>query len=523
MLKAPTHPALSPFHNMDIRSLIDRQGKSRADHACMIWEPFEGSSQSWTYGELRLAIRRFAAGIQCAGIQAGERVLIHLNNSPEQIISWLGCAYAGVVPVTTNTSSSGEELAYFAQHSAAKAFITERQYLDNLEEATRSVSQLYVIGDGSDLPDEAKPFGHIDGEPDTLRDRPYNPMAPFGIQFTSGTTSRPKAVVWTHANALWGAKVSASHENLCADDVQLVCMPLFHTNAQVYSVLASLWVGATFVLQPRFSASRFWPVSLNHKCTFTSLIPFCVKALLANPIPQGHSFKLWGGPLCDPPTDARFGVRTVGWWGMTETVTHGIVGSAQHEDAPMSMGRPSVEYSIHVLDEDGQPVKPGETGDLYIGGVRGVSLFLEYAHDTDATRNAFRDDGLFITGDRARLGENGYLYFGDRSKDMMKVGGENVAASEVERVIMEVGHVAEVAVVGKPHPMRNEVPVAFVIAAASAPSDLAELIIASCQKRLAAFKVPVEILFVTEFPRATLNKVAKNQLRAIFVSVPEDD
>jgi carnitine-CoA ligase len=510
--------ALTPFENMDIRSLLDGQAEKRENHPCLIWEPFEGETQTWSYRELREAIARFAAGLQALGIVAGDRVLIHLNNCPQQIISWLGSAYAGAVPVTTNTASSGEELGYFAQHSNAKVIITEPQYLALFQEAAPQVPDVFVIGDAGDLPNGAKPFHTIDGSLKSLRERGHDPMAPFGIQFTSGTTSRPKAVLWTHANALWGAKVSASHEDLTPNDVHLVYMPLFHTNAQVYSVLASLWVGATFVLQPRFSATRFWPVSLKHKCTFTSSIPFCVMALMNGPIPKDHAYRLWGGPLCDPPTDALFGVKTVGWWGMTETITHGIVGSAHHKDAPMSMGRPSLNYTIHVLDADGQPVKPGETGDLFIGGIRGVSLFLEYAHDPQATRNAFRDDGLFITGDRARLGENGYLYFADRSKDMMKVGGENVAASEVERVIMEVGHVSEVAVVGKPDRIRNEVPVAFVIKKPTAPEDLAQIILASCKKRLATFKVPVEVRLVAEFPRATLNKVAKNQLRAILIA-----
>jgi acyl-CoA synthetase (AMP-forming)/AMP-acid ligase II len=110
-------------------------------------------------------------------------------------------------------------------------------------------------------------------------------------------------------------------------------------------------------------------------------------------------------------------------------------------------------------------VGPGETGDLFIEGVRGVSLFAEYAGDPAATAAAFREDGLFITGDRVRLGEDGYLYFADRSKDMLKIGGENVAASEIERVIGAVAGVSEVAVVAKHHDMLDEVPVAFVIAA----------------------------------------------------------
>jgi carnitine-CoA ligase len=510
--------ALTPFEGWDIRSLIDTQATRHAEKDFLIWEPFNGDRCRWTYAIFQQTVRRFAAGLEARGLRAGDRVLIHMNNRPEQVIAWLGCAYAGVVPVTTNTSSSAEEVGYFAQHSHATIAITESEFAAMILTAAPMLRTIFACGDISLLSGSVEAFSVIDGNPDALISRPYEPLAPFGIQYTSGTTSRPKAVLWTHANALWGARMSAFHEDLRADDVQLAFMPLFHTNAQIYSVLASLWVGASVVLQPRFSASRFWPVSLKHKCTFTSVIPFCVKALLASPIPQNHNYRLWGGPLCDPPFDAKFGIRTLGWWGMTETVTHGIVGSAHHPDASMSIGRPGMGYSIHVLDPDGKPIKPGEVGDLFVGGVRGVSLFAEYAGDPEATRAAFRNDGLFITGDRVRLGENGYLYFADRSKDMMKVAGENVAASEVERVIMEVAGVGEVAVVARAHPMRGEVPVAFVIATPAAPEGLGDKILAACQSRLATFKVPTEIRIVSEFPRAALNKVAKNELRAILAS-----
>jgi len=183
----------------------------------------------------------------------------------------------------------------------------------------------------------------------------------------------------------------------------------------------------------------------------------------------------------------------------------------------MSMGRPAPGYEIHVLDEDGAPVGPGEVGDLYVGGQRGVSLFLEYAGDPEATARAFREDGLFITGDRVRLGEDGFLYFADRSKDMLKVGGENVAASEIERVIASVPGVREVAVVAKKHPMLDEVPVAFVIPAEGQEDGLIDAIQAACAKGLATFKQPHEVRLVPELPRSTLEKVAKAELRAMLV------
>jgi crotonobetaine/carnitine-CoA ligase len=278
-----------------------------------------------------------------------------------------------------------------------------------------------------------------------------------------------------------------------------------------------LWVGATVVLMPRFSASRFWPVSLRHGATWTSMVPFCAKALLERAVPPHHNYRFWGNGVGAPRWDAYFGVRTIAWWGMTETVTHGTVGTTNLPNAPMSMGRPSPAYAIHVLGEDGQPVRPGEVGDLLVGGVRGLSLFAEYVDDPAATAAAFNADELLITGDRVQLGEDGSLFFADRSKDMLKVGGENVAASEIEGVIAAVDGVAEVAVVGMPHPMLDEVPAAFVIAKADAHSDLADRIVAECGRQLADFKRPHVIRLVETLPRSTLEKIAKAELRAMLI------
>ena len=515
--------ALTPFEGWDIRTLIDAKAAQRGDHPAMIWEPFEGEGQTWSYAQFGEALRRFAAGLQARGVKPGERVLVHLDNCPESIISWLGCAYAGAIAVTTNARSSQDEVAYFARHSGAVGAITQPRFAEMVARAAPALVFLCVTDTDNGAPPEAanigiyEAFGAIDADPDGLAERPHDPMAHFAIQYTSGTTARPKAVLWTHANALWGARVSAMHEDLRADDVHLVYLPLFHTNAQVYSVAAAIWAGASFVIQPKFSASRFWPVSLKHRCTWTSMVPFCIRARMDQPLPEAHSYRHFGNGICSPPTDAWFGVKTIGWWGMTETITQGTVGSPHMADAPLSMGRPSPCYEILVLDHDMNPVAPGGTGDLYVRGRRGLSLFLEYAHDPAATAAAFTPDGLFITGDKVRVGEDGFLYFSDRSKDMLKVGGENVAASEIERVIAMVSGVQEVAVVGRRHPMLDEVPVAFVIPAAE-DATLAGRIMEACRAALAHFKRPHEVRLVESLPRSTLEKVAKAELRALLAA-----
>jgi crotonobetaine/carnitine-CoA ligase len=244
-----------------------------------------------------------------------------------------------------------------------------------------------------------------------------------------------------------------------------------------------------------------------------------MKALLEREIPKQHTFRLWGSAICEPPPFAAFGVKIIGWWGMTETITHGIIGEVDQPNTPMAIGRAATEYGIRITDDDGRPIAPGDTGNLSIRGIPGLSLFKEYLHNEKATRESFDDDGYFITGDRVTLLENGFIKFGDRSKDMLKVGGENVAASEIEQVIITVPGVREAAVVAKKHPMLDEVPVVFIIPHAGvqrAPPTLHDDVMAACRKALADFKVPHEVRLVDDMPRSTLEKVAKAELRKLL-------
>ncbi len=513
-----------PFEGMDVASLLRERARLRPDHPFIIWVPNEGDVQSLSYAAFEYRVRRIAGGLIRRGVGPGDRVLIHLDNCPEALTSWYACIWLGAVPVTTNARAAGAELSYFAAHSQAVGGITQPRFATLVADHCRDLRWLAVTDhDNGDEVDAARRpsgddrFAALDGEP--AAPRPADPLAACSVQYTSGTTSRPKGVLWTHANALWGARINAAHETLRADDRHLVHLPLFHTNAQAYSVLACLWVGATAVIVPRFSASRFWPVSIAHRCTWTSLIPFCVKALMTQDLPATHSYRLWGSAVESPPSDAHFGIPTMGWWGMTETITHGIVSDPALPGVPMSIGRPAPEYGIAIVDNDAvpvrdaRPVESGESGCLMIRGIRGLSLFREYLDDPVATEQSFDPQGWFRTGDRVELLESGAIRFGDRSKDMLKVGGENVAASEIERVVATVPGVRECAVVAGRDPMLDEVPVLFIRVDDRAPADLEQRIMRACEQELARFKWPREIRRVNDFPRSTLEKIAKAQLR----------
>ncbi len=513
---------LNPFSGMDVPWLLETRASTRRDHPFLIWEPFEGAAETITYGQFHARITRIAGGLLKRGVVRGDRVLIHLENCPEALLAWYACAWIGAVAVTTNARTVGDELAYYADHCGAVGGITQPKFAELVAASCKGLRWLAVTStDGGAAPqrqpERASSFASLDGGAPARR--APDPLAPCSVQYTSGTTSRPKGVLWTHANALWGARINAAHEDLRAEDVHLVFLPLFHTNAQAYSVLACLWAGATAVIQPRFSASRFWPVSLSHRCTWTSVVPFCVKALMEQEVPARHDYRLWGSAVSEPPTDALFRVKTIGWWGMTETITHGIVGSPHLPNRPLSIGRPAPEYGIAIVEDDAVPVREarhvetGGSGNLVILGIRGLSMFQEYLGNPQATAQSFDPDGWFRTGDRVVLLEDGAIQFGDRTKDMLKVGGENVAASEVERVILQVPGVRECAVVARRHRMLDEVPVAFVLPAVPSPAGLRDRIASACVAQLADFKRPHEIRIVDELPRVTLEKVAKAELR----------
>lgn len=516
-------------HGQDVAWMLDQWSARTPEKTFLVWEPFEGDPKRWTYAQMKESADRFAAALLERRVAAGDRLLVHMDNCPEFLIAVFACARIGAVVVTTNTGSVARDIEYYVDAAGISAAITQPAFASLIADAAPGLNFVIVTVDNSGAAaSEFVPSEHIPFE-SCLSPRPAPPKrapdasADFLIQFTSGTTARPKPVLLTHGNFIWGAQMNARNFLVSSEDTALVFSPLFHINAVSYSTMTTLWVGGTIVLQPRLSVSRFWDVSIRNKCTWTFVIPFLVYPLMQRDAPKGHDYRFWmiGGystPICQ-----KFGIDVVCAWGMTETITQGIISNFHQPPPEGSIGRSAPCYDIEVRDEKGEPVGPGEQGTLFVRGVRGVSLFKEYFNDPEATRDAVDEDGWLKTGDMISIDTDGYLYFLGRDKDMLKVGAENIASSEIETVIMKTGLVEECAVVGRKHYMLDEVPVVFVIAKPGDQDDIRAGIISACKEYLADFKIVREVIFVDEFPRATLDKIVKPKLRERLTPIGPDN
>jgi crotonobetaine/carnitine-CoA ligase len=524
------------FAGKDVPWLIKKWAEATPDKTFLIWEPKSGVEKNWTYAQFWAEINEVACGLIEKGVKKGDKLLIHSDNSPEMMIAWYASAVIGSVAVTTNTRCIGDELTYFAEHSEAVGCITQPQFIKELANNAKSIPWFVVTDDNSGDEAQADQLDHgfdgwsaLYGKGEVAPERPAEPMLPVGIQFTSGTTSRPKAVVHTHANALWGGMCGSENLGIDSSDTYLCFLPCFHVNAQSWTFWTMTWAGGTVVLQPKFSSSRFWEVSVKHKCTRASMIPFCFKAIGAQEIPE-HFYKSWSTGVKLHNVENYWKVPTFATWGMTETVTHATRSILPLDCPEMNIGMPSPGYEFAVINpETGKYCEPGENGDLYIRGVRGVHIFLEYYKNPEAMEKSFTEDGWFATGDTIRLGEDGYLYFADRDKDILKVGGENVSARQIEEFIGEtlgMGVLEEHAVVAQKHDMLDEVPVVFAIKSAwtqLSEEEITEKIMTACNENLADFKRPRAVYFVEDMPRAALDKVAKNKLREMADEIADKE
>ena len=506
----------------NLRKLIEQKAEAHPDRVSLIFEDPQGETSSYTYRQFDRMVNRTGNGLLELGVKKGDKVNLHLTNCPEFLFCWFGIAKIGAVMVPTNPLSPPDELSYPVRHSESVVSVTQPDLLpavESVREACPDLRQIVLAGSDEASPSAVLLSDLVGRQSDEPPEVPLAPEDEAAILYTSGTTSRPKGVLVTHANYVYASEVVSKLMRLGPDDRQLVTLPLFHANAQYYSFMTALNVGASAALMPRFSASRFIKQAIRHECTVTSLFAAPIRMVLAQPRdPADRDNKLRLAIFAQNVTAAqldewgeRFGPSLLQIYGMTETMGQPVANPLDGARDNMTMGMVTLGYECRVVDAKGNDVSPGVPGELLVHGAPGWTIMKGYFKDAEATASTIRD-GWFWTGDIVEQDSDGYFRFVDRAKDMIKRAGENVAAGEVEAVIKQHPAVADAAVIGVPDPMRDESIKAFVILK-DGNTVGEEQIIEFCQERLSKFRVPEFVEFRSDFPRTSVGKIQKHLLR----------
>lgn len=489
----------------------------------LLFEASDGTTTRLTYEATDRLVTSVAASLAAREVGPGSAVHVVHTNSVAFVAVWLACARLGATLVPSDPRASVNELVEHTRRTRPVLAVCLPERADEHRRALTSagLSAEVVAVDPDDtsvtpLSDRsAGPPAHVEIDGSTR----------LAIMFTSGTTSSPKGVELTQALYAFTGDVMAAMAGLTRYDRQFVVLPLFHANAQYYSIAAAVSVGSSVALMHAFSASQFVEQARRHAVTHASLFAAPIRMIIARTPDGTPPLSLRHAWFAQNLSEAQFrqisdllGCEPRQIYGMTETGPAVLVNPPTGAD-PTSIGLPSLGCEVRVVDEALQPVPIGVPGAIQVAGLPGVTLFQTYLDDPITTESAIverRADGSvwFDTGDRAVVDEFGFHHFVGRNSDVLKVAGENVSIVEVEHALAEHSAVADVAVIGVEDDVHDEVPVAFVVIdPALRPDDAGVGVEIELREwaeiHLAPSKRPRAYCFVDELPRTSVGKVRK--------------
>jgi long-chain acyl-CoA synthetase len=465
-----------------------------------------------TYGQLHDAAGRAASLLASAGVEPGDRVGLMLPNVPAFPIAFYGALAAGAVVVPMNPLLKSREVAYYLGDSGAKViFAWHTAAGEAAKGAADAGAQMIAVEE----PDLSGPLaGHA----------PLSPWAGAAddddavILYTSGTTGTPKGAQLTHTGLTRNAELTArTLLGNSPDDVMMGCLPLFHVFGLTCGLNATVTAGGTLTLLPRFDAAKALEIIYRDGVTIFEGVPTMYAAMLHHPdADPSHAASLRvcvsGGAAMPVEVlrgfEAKFGCVILEGYGLSETSP---VASFNHPDKvrkPGSVGTPVEGVEMRLVGDGGATVPSGDVGEI---AIRGHNVMKGYWDRPEATAEAI-PDGWFRTGDLARCDEDGYYFIVDRKKELIIRGGYNVYPREIEEVLHEHPAVAEVAVVGIPHPELGEevgAAVALKPGAVATPEELR----AFTKERVAAYKYPRHVWLVAELPKGPTGKILRREVR----------
>lgn len=462
---------------------------------------------------------RAAAGLAARGIAKGDRVGLYCPNSAEFAIAYAGIVKAGATVVPINLLINTEEMAFVLGDAGAKALIFHQAFAEPVERIRDAVPGLeFTVAIGGSVEAALDWEILLDSEA-SVPEPELDPQEDVAvILYTSGTTGRPKGAMLTHANlyANTGSVREAMHWRP-GQDVVLLVLPMFHAFAATVGMLTPLTNGCAFVPVPRFEPEQvaemihatratiflgvpsMYSVLLRLKdarVPYLASLRFCVSGGAALPVDVLHRF------------EAKFGIRIYEGDGPTEcspvTCVNPIGGLAK----PGTVGLPVPGVEMRIVDDEGNQRPSGEVGEI---AVRGANVMKGYWNQPEATREVFRGEWL-LTGDLGTCDEDGYFSIVDRKKDLIIVNGMNVYPRMIEEVLYRYPGLREAAVIGEPHELHGEIPVAYVAVDGAQPVSEADLR-AFCREHLGRHQIPKRFEFLPELPKNAAGKILKRQLR----------
>jgi fatty-acyl-CoA synthase len=517
---------------MDVPLLVDDFLRRAADLYPDKTAIVDGAER-FSYGAWRERANRLSRALLALGVEKGDRVCILSPNSHYFLESFYATSQIGAILVPLNYRLTAADHEYILGHAGVSVAIVDAAYAPALAEIRPRLPKIRhwiaAPAPGAEIPGD---FVDFDAwvAPESAEPPPPVPREESGVvslNYTSGTTARPKGVMLTHRNCYLNAYNLIAHLGVCHEDVELWTLPMFHCNGWG-GVYALTGMGGTHVVLRAIDAAEIFRLIEREKVTFACMAPAVLRTILDYPDRGKHAlgtrprFTIAGAP---PP--AAFIERLeceLGWsflqiYGLTETAPLLTVCRPDHatraDDWPRRAraGVPGLGVEIRVVDEAGAPV-PRDGASVGEVCARSNVVFEGYWEQPDETAKAIRE-GWFHTGDLAVWDESGSIHIVDRKKDVIISGGENISSPEIEDALYQHPAVLECAVIGVPHEKWGETPRALVVLRPGKSAGEAELI-AFCRERLAHFKCPTSVELVAALPRTATGKLQKYVLRERF-------
>lgn len=480
-------------------------------------------SGEMTYAEAMRRVSDHATRFQQAGIGEGMRVALLLENRPDYFLIWLALnsLRASVVPINPDLRAS--ELEYLIGHAEPALIIAVPDRLEALRSA--------VVESGTDADviaaDGAIPSPRKDAVTARLSENGDDREA--AVLYTSGTTGKPKGCVLDNSYFSEVAEFYAGLGGIAdlgqGGERMITPLPIFHMNAMAYSFMAMLRVGGCLTALDRFHPRTWWQSVRDSRATclhYLGVMPSILMEMPPGESDRNHTVRFGFGAGVDPklhaPFEDRFGFPLSEGWAMTETGAGAVIMNNQPDRlvGKASLGRLPDWLEVRLVDETGSDVPEGEPGELLVrrkGSEPGRGFFREYYKDPEATENAWKD-GWFHTGDVVRQEANGFLFFVDRRKNVIRRSGENIAAVDVESVLMRHPDVTAAGVAPVPDPIRGDEVFACLTVRDPGP-ETAEAITRWALGQMAYYKVPGYIAFVDSLPLTSTQKIQRAELKAL--------